>query len=89
LALTNIREQFENQVVDEAARELAKNEYWFGSKSIKRGNSNSISYSVSMKELFENDKEKANERGFKINKGGFTCTYSYNPSSPKEGKMDV
>ena len=88
LALTNIRDKFGNIIVDDTAKEYAKN-FWFGSRSIERGKSNNpISYSVSM-ELFENDEEKAKKQGFKIEKKGMTCTYSYNPSAEKEGKMDV
>ncbi len=88
LTLTNIQDLIGNNVISDVTRELAS-ESWFGSKSIKRGNiNNPISYDVSM-ELFGEDKGKAEGQGFKINKGGFTCKYTYNPSSVKEGKMDV
>lgn len=88
LALTNIQDLIRNNVISDAARECAS-ESQFGSKSIKRGNiNNPISYDVSIK-LFEEDKGEVKKKGFKINKGGFTCTYTYNPSSAKEGKMDV
>lgn len=88
LALTNIQDKFGNIIVNDIAKEDAKDS-WFGSRSIERGKSNNpISYSVSMK-LFENDKEKAKKQDFKIEKKGVTCTYSYNPSAQKEGKMDV
>ena len=35
-----------------------------------------------------NDKE-AKKKGFKIAKGNASYTYTYNPSSAKQGKMDV
>lgn len=86
LALTNYVENVSNDVIDEALREIALSTSHHGSETISRGYAGPVSYSVNAKVM---DQERAKDLGFKISQGNATYTYSYNPSSKKQGKMDV
>lgn len=86
LALTNYVQDASNDVIDEELRQLALATSSFGSKSISRGQTGIVSYNISSDLI---NKNQAKEKGFKINKGNATYTYSYNPSAAKQGKMDV
>ena len=86
LALTNYVEDASDDVIDEELRKLALSVAQFGTEPITRGKSGQITYNVSAELL--NDKE-AKKKGFKIAKGNASYTYTYNPSSAKQGKMDV
>lgn len=86
LALTNFVDDSSNAVISEELRKLATSTTQFGSQAISRGNSGLISYSAST--TLMNDKT-TQSKGFKISKGNASYTYSYNPSSARQGKMDV
>lgn len=86
LALTNYVEDSGNAFINEELRKLAINTTQFGAEAIGRGKSGLVSYSANI-ELMNDEKAKA--RGFKISKGNASYTYSYNPSSARQGKMDV
>lgn len=87
LALTNFVDDSSQAVITKELKSLATSLTQFGSESIKRGDGNLISYSVTSS-LF-NDEKEAKARNFKIQKGNATFTYSYNPSAARQGKMDV
>lgn len=87
LALTNFVDDSSNAFISEALRDMATKTTQFGSEAIARGGSGPISYTVSSS-LFKKA-EEAKAKGFKIQKGNASFTYSYNPSAAKQGKMDV
>jgi hypothetical protein len=85
--LTNFVDDSSNAFISQALRDMATKTTQFGSEAIARGGSGPISYTVSSS-LF-GDVEEAKAKGFKIQKGNASFTYSYNPSAAKQGKMDV
>lgn len=87
LALTNFVDDSSNAFISQALRDMATKTAQFGAEAIARGVGGPISYSVSS-QLFGNEDE-AKSKGFKIQKGNASFTYSYNPSAAKQGKMDV
>ena len=86
LALTNFVNESSNDIVNEELRKMATSLTQFGAEAISRGDSGLISYSASIDLL---DAKEAKSRGFKVSKGNASYTYSYNPSSARQGKMDV
>lgn len=86
LALTNFVEDSKQAVISDAMRELATTTTQFGSKAIKRGSGGMVSYTVDASLV---KPEEVKSKGFKLQKGNASITYSYNPSSARQGKMDV
>ena len=86
LALTNFVNESSNDVIGEELRKIATSTTQFGAQAISRGGSGLISYKADISLM--ND-SKAQSRGFKISKGNASYVYSYNPSSARQGKMDV
>lgn len=87
LALTNYVEDASNDVITEELRKIATATTQFGAQAISRGDGIGISYAVDAKLL--GDIKDPKSKGFKINKGNALITYSYNPFTAKQGKMDV
>ena len=86
LALTNFVDDITDDTVDEELREIALAVGHYGSETFLRGNAGLVTYTVSSNAI---GKRKAKKNGFKINQGNASYSYSYNPSSAKQGKMDV
>lgn len=86
LALTNFVEDSSEATIDEIIREMSKKSQ-FGAETVQRGGSGLISYTMDINSV--DQKEASGDKSFKINKGGMTATYQYNPSAARQGKMDV
>lgn len=87
LALTNYVDDASTDFINEELRKLATSTSQFGAQAINRGDVGTISYNVDAKLV--GSAQEATAKGFKIIRGNATYTYSYNPSSARQGKMDV
>jgi hypothetical protein len=88
LALANVLKDMSSAITDDLVKSVISSVIK-GQSSVPRGVSGSglVSYTIAADKV--TDKEDIQSKKFTLSTDGATYTYSYNPSDPKQGKMDI